>query len=399
MTEAKHEATSVRSNRHRLVMRCVAGASIVFGWTGLAAADTCPAEALFLTPLRVPAGDGPVAITSGDLDGDGDLDLAVANDQSDDVSILLGDGAGAFNDAASFGAGNGPVAITSGDLDSDGDLDLAVANVFGDEVSLLLGDGAGGFAAPASFVAGDGPVAITSGDLDGDGDLDLAVANVTSGDVSILLGDGAGGFAAAVSFAAGDAPRAITSGDLDGDGDLDFRPSPTASAHVATVRTPSRRAWEPSSITRSGPDSRCARRTPRASVRAVIRGASSRTSTAAHSGSRASTSDRYRTVNPATVIRTAGSSTGRTCRCGSTATSVARAVTTRRPSAPSPKDSTTPCGPASRSKGCTRRPIARRATSRSSAAHRESGHSSELWGPVASTVTDSRMQASSLAKV
>ena len=94
---------------------------------------------------------------------------------------------------------SGVQAFSQRRLYARGDLDLAVAISFAsDDVSVLLGDGAGGFAAATKFTVGTAPYSVAVGDLDGDGFLDLAVANLVSGNVSVLLGDGAGGFAAAI---------------------------------------------------------------------------------------------------------------------------------------------------------------------------------------------------------
>ena len=65
--------------------------------------------------------------------------------------------------------------------------DLAVANFNSDDVSVLLGAGDGTFGAPMSFPAGHGPESVAIEDLDGDGVRDLAVANLLSNDVSVLL--------------------------------------------------------------------------------------------------------------------------------------------------------------------------------------------------------------------
>src|SRR5262245_18311792 len=130
-------------------------------------------EDLFGT-VGFPAGDGPISVTTGDLDGDADLDLDVVSKDVDNVSIMLGHGAGGFSGPTNFPAGNGPISVTTGDFNGDGDLDLAVANNgFGsNNVSILLGDGAGGFTGPTNFPAGDQPQSVTTGDFDGDGDLD-----------------------------------------------------------------------------------------------------------------------------------------------------------------------------------------------------------------------------------
>jgi hypothetical protein len=177
---------------------------------------------------RFPVGNGPESVAVDDLDGDGDLDLVIANAGSDDISVLLGDGSGGFPaaDASRFPVGEAPVFIAVGDLDGDGDLDLATANAFSDDVSVLLGDGVGGFAAAdgSPFPVGDYPVSVAVGDFDGDGDQDLVTANLESDDVSVLLGDGSGGFPAADAsrFPVGNAPGTVAVDDLDGDGDLDL---------------------------------------------------------------------------------------------------------------------------------------------------------------------------------
>ncbi len=77
--------------------------------------------------------------------------------------------------------------MAASDIDGDGDLDLAVATWFGDDVTVLLGNGDATFAAGSHYGAGDAPSSITVGDLDGDADLDVAVTNVGSDDLSVLL--------------------------------------------------------------------------------------------------------------------------------------------------------------------------------------------------------------------
>jgi hypothetical protein len=89
----------------------------------------------------------------GDFDGDGKLDLAVANFDSNTGSILLGTGTGSFGARTDFGTGAGPVSVAVGDFNGDGKLDLAVANlgsIFVNDpgpatVSILLNTGPIGF--------------------------------------------------------------------------------------------------------------------------------------------------------------------------------------------------------------------------------------------------------------
>ncbi len=84
------------------------------------------------------AGTRPISVAIGDLNGDGKPDLAVANDTSSNVSILLGTGTGAFGSATDFAVGANPYSVAIGDLDGDGKPDLAVANTGSDNVSILI---------------------------------------------------------------------------------------------------------------------------------------------------------------------------------------------------------------------------------------------------------------------
>lgn len=103
------------------------------------------------------------------------------------ASILLGNGDGTFTAAPNNAAGANPAAIAVGDFNGDGKVDLAVANTNSNDVSILFGNGNGTFAAAISFDAGSGPSLDAIGDFNGDGKLDIAVANFFSNGVSILL--------------------------------------------------------------------------------------------------------------------------------------------------------------------------------------------------------------------
>jgi hypothetical protein len=165
-------------------------------------------------------GELPESAAVGDFNGDGKLDLAVANVLSNTVSILLGDGKGNFTLASSPVVGGEPQSVAVGDFNGDGKLDLAVANWSGNTVSILLGDGTGNFTL-ASSPAIDGPVFVAVGDFNGDGKLDLAVADGQN-TISILLGDGTGNFTLASSPAVAGFPVSVAVGDFNGDGKLDL---------------------------------------------------------------------------------------------------------------------------------------------------------------------------------
>src|SRR5262245_16260891 len=151
----------------------------------------------FLAPLAFDTRPFPESVAVGDFNGDGRLDLAVANYGSNNVSVLVGNGDGTFQTARNFPAGDRPFSVVVGEFNGDGRLDLAVANsTTGDigGVSVLLGNGDGSFQSARGFATGARPQSVAVGDLNGDSIPDLAVGNLFSSNVSVLLGNGDGTF-------------------------------------------------------------------------------------------------------------------------------------------------------------------------------------------------------------
>ena len=167
-------------------------------------------------------GDTPFTVVTGDWDGDGDIDLAVANRLSDDLSILFNNGNAEFTEATNVPVGAGPIFLVTLDADGDDDLDFMTANPAVHTLTLLLNDGAGAFTPTSTYTAGTSPASLATGDFDRDGDTDVVAANFSSNDVTILFNDGDGDFLTAATHTVGENPAGVAADDLDGDGDTDL---------------------------------------------------------------------------------------------------------------------------------------------------------------------------------
>jgi Bacterial Ig-like domain/FG-GAP-like repeat/RTX calcium-binding nonapeptide repeat (4 copies)/FG-GAP repeat len=139
-----------------------------------------------------PVGSTPTTVTNADFNADGKMDLAAQNAGSNNVSVLLGGGDGNFQPAPNspFQVGSIPSSVTSADFNGDRKADLAVTNQSSHNVSVLLGNGDGTFQAKQDFPVSS-PTSVINADFNRDGKTDLAVANYGSNSVSVLLGQDA----------------------------------------------------------------------------------------------------------------------------------------------------------------------------------------------------------------
>src|SRR3989442_10632284 len=84
---------------------------------------------LFDAPfLSFDTGNGPRSVAIGDLNGDGRPDLAVVNNGSEKVSVLLGNPHRTFPPQTDFRTGSGPICVATGDLNGDGRPELPRAD-------------------------------------------------------------------------------------------------------------------------------------------------------------------------------------------------------------------------------------------------------------------------------
>jgi hypothetical protein len=167
-------------------------------------------------------GNFPYVVVVGDFNNDGRLDVAVANNHDNTVSVYLGNGDGTFGTANTYAVGNRPLGLAAGDFNHDGKLDLVVANNSDATVGVLIGNGDGTFQNEVTYAAGNGPYAISAGDFDRDGFLDVVVTNGSDNTVSILLGNGDGTLQTQDTDAVGTLPEGVYVEDLNGDGIADL---------------------------------------------------------------------------------------------------------------------------------------------------------------------------------
>ncbi|WP_165440551.1 cadherin domain-containing protein [Rubripirellula amarantea] len=167
------------------------------------------------------------AITSGDFDNDGDVDVVVSldNGSAQDVNLAWFENQ---NGGESFVQrdidANLPLLqeVIAVDVDSDGDLDLVAAIEGDDEVAWYENDGTGGFTRQTVAAGISAPIGVAAGDIDNDGDVDLFSVNHYSGNLRIHENTGNGQFNTSIISTPLTLARHVEVADMDRDGDLDI---------------------------------------------------------------------------------------------------------------------------------------------------------------------------------
>ncbi|CAF4735892.1 unnamed protein product, partial [Rotaria sp. Silwood2] len=151
------------------------------------------------------AGSTPLSVFLGNVGGTPQVDIAVANSGTNNVGVLLNNGAGVFAAQQTFSTGLTPMSLATADLDGDTDLDIVVANRGTNNVGVFKNNGDGTFAPEVTYTTGDGsaPMSVFLANVNNANGPDIIVANSGTNNVGVLLNNGAGAFAAQQIYATG----------------------------------------------------------------------------------------------------------------------------------------------------------------------------------------------------
>lgn len=175
----------------------------------------------------------PSSVTTGDVNNDGKIDIVTSNPGADTVSVLLGDGTGAFGSAKETIVGNYPMAVKLADVNRDGKLDLLFVSSKDPDDSddqspsrfvCWFGNGDGTFdkSTQKRYATNGNPRGLLMVDLDRDGDLEAVTIHPTGQTVVIFGAKPEGAFVNTGSIKIGKNPKSVFSWDIDNNGFTDL---------------------------------------------------------------------------------------------------------------------------------------------------------------------------------
>ncbi len=170
-------------------------------------------------------GSLPPAVIAADVNNDGKIDLVVINTGSDSITILLGMGNGSFHiPGILYATDSHPTELVSGDFNMDGNIDIAVTNRFAQQMLIFLGFSNGSFYCNyTGYFTDYFGYSVKTADFNGDSKLDLVVSNESDNTINIFIGTGTGTFvmASPATYATGSSPIDVPVQDMNGDSIVD----------------------------------------------------------------------------------------------------------------------------------------------------------------------------------
>lgn len=162
-----------------------------FGSNNLTVLSGAVVLGTFNFSVTLGVGNGPSAVVVGDFNNDGFEDLAVACRSSNRVGLLRANTTN-FAAVVYFAVGVQPVSLVAANVDAGANLDIVVANINTNNTSVLIGNGAASFAAAYNLnMVGSNPASIAFGDFNADAVQDFVIANYMSSNFTMHFGTGA----------------------------------------------------------------------------------------------------------------------------------------------------------------------------------------------------------------